>query len=61
MPFSGNAWDDSRLLPYREALRVITARHPDLRACAPRPNDTARVGRAFRMSLSLESNVEATV
>lgn len=43
MPFSGNAWQRDRLVPYRTALRAIAARYPDLRAVTPRPNDTARV------------------
>lgn len=43
MPFSGNAWDDSKMVPYRAALRTILQRFPDLRPLAPRPNDTARV------------------
>ncbi|XP_063826957.1 uncharacterized protein LOC135076395 [Ostrinia nubilalis] len=43
MPFSGNAWDDSKLVPYRAALRAVLRRHPDLRPLAPRANDTARV------------------
>lgn len=43
MPFSGNSWDDSKLVPYRTALRTILERHPELQGCTPRPNDTARV------------------
>ncbi|XP_063381512.1 molybdenum cofactor biosynthesis protein 1 isoform X2 [Cydia fagiglandana] len=43
MPFSGNSWDDSKLVPYRTALRTIVERHPELQGCTPRPNDTARV------------------
>lgn len=43
MPFSGNSWDDSKLIPYRAALRRVLARYPGLQPCAPRANDTARV------------------
>lgn len=43
MPFSGNKWDDSKLVPYRAALRAVVARHPELQPARPRPHDTARV------------------
>ncbi|CAB3254983.1 unnamed protein product [Arctia plantaginis] len=41
MPFSGNKWDDSKLVPYRDALRSVFARYPDLTPAKPRDNDTA--------------------
>lgn len=43
MPFSGNKWDDSKLVPYREALRAVFQRHPQTEPAPPRDNDTARV------------------
>lgn len=43
MPFMGNKWDDSQMIPYRTALRAVQARHPGLEPALPRPNDTARV------------------
>ncbi|CAH0586737.1 unnamed protein product [Chrysodeixis includens] len=45
MPFSGNKWDDSKLVPYREALRAVFQRHPQVQPAPPRDNDTARVWR----------------
>ncbi|XP_026744494.1 molybdenum cofactor biosynthesis protein 1 [Trichoplusia ni] len=45
MPFSGNKWDDSKLVPYREALRAVFQRHPHAEPAPPRENDTARVWR----------------
>lgn len=44
MPFSGNSWDGSKMVPYREALGAVRARH-ELRACTGQPADTARVWR----------------
>ncbi|XP_049872446.1 uncharacterized protein LOC126371224 isoform X2 [Pectinophora gossypiella] len=43
MPFSGNAWDDSKLVPHRVAVRALTDGYPDVTPALPRPNDTARV------------------
>lgn len=45
MPFSGNKWDDSKLVPYRAALRAVFRRYPALQPAAPRANDTATVWR----------------
>ncbi|CAD0245398.1 unnamed protein product [Spodoptera exigua] len=41
MPFSGNRWDDSKLVPHRAALAAAGARHA-LAPAAARPHDTAR-------------------
>ncbi|XP_030020555.1 GTP 3',8-cyclase, mitochondrial isoform X3 [Manduca sexta] len=43
MPFAGNEWDDSKLVPYRRALKAVVERFPDLQPAVPRPHDTARV------------------
>lgn len=45
MPFAGNEWDDSKLVPYRRALSAIHQHYPDLQPARPRPHDTARVWR----------------
>ncbi|CAH1636263.1 unnamed protein product [Spodoptera littoralis] len=45
MPFSGNRWDDSKLVPYRAALAAARARH-ELAPAAARPHDTATLWRA---------------
>lgn len=45
MPFSGNRWDDSKLVPYRAALAAARARH-QLQPGAVRPHDTATLWRA---------------
>ena len=42
MPFTGNKWDDAKLVPYRTALRAAAAEHA-LEPAPPRPNDTATV------------------
>lgn len=43
MPFSGNKWDDSKLVPYKQALRAVFKQYPDLTPAPPRDNDTATV------------------
>ncbi|KAJ2951309.1 hypothetical protein O0L34_g5711 [Tuta absoluta] len=43
MPFSGNAWDDSKLVPHKVAVRALMERYPDALPSLPRPNDTSRV------------------
>ncbi|XP_075974981.1 molybdenum cofactor synthesis 1 [Anticarsia gemmatalis] len=45
MPFSGNKWDDSKLVSYRAALRSVFERYPQLTPAPPRDNDTATVWR----------------
>ncbi|KAJ8723052.1 hypothetical protein PYW08_002964 [Mythimna loreyi] len=58
MPFSGNKWDDSKLVPYREALRAAAAAHA-LEPAPPRPHDTATVWRApgYRGSVGFISSM----
>ncbi|KAM3955704.1 LOW QUALITY PROTEIN: molybdenum cofactor synthesis 1 [Aphomia sociella] len=43
MPFSGNRWDASRLVPQRAALRALLERHPATAPLPARPHHTARV------------------
>ncbi|XP_047025427.1 GTP 3',8-cyclase, mitochondrial [Helicoverpa zea] len=58
MPFSGNKWDDSKLVPYRAALKAAAARHA-LEPAPPRPNDTATVWRVpgYRGSVGFISSM----
>ncbi|CAG9787580.1 unnamed protein product [Diatraea saccharalis] len=42
MPFTGNSWDDSKLVPYRTALREIAKRY-EVEPAEVRASDTARV------------------
>ncbi|CAH0399948.1 unnamed protein product [Chilo suppressalis] len=42
MPFSGNAWDDSKLVPYRQALREISKRF-EVEGGGRAAGDTARI------------------
>lgn len=48
MPFSGNKWDDSKLVPHRTALRELTRAHAGAAPAPPRPNDTASVRVAWQ-------------
>ncbi|XP_049703668.2 molybdenum cofactor biosynthesis protein 1 isoform X3 [Helicoverpa armigera] len=58
MPFSGNKWDDSKLVPYRAALKAAAAQHA-LEPAPPRPNDTATVWRVpgYRGSVGFISSM----
>lgn len=44
MPFSGNAWQSNKLVPYKEALNAAQRTHPNIQLLPPdSPNDTAKV------------------
>lgn len=48
MPFTGNKWDDSKLVPHRSALEALRRLHPgarEAREAGARPHDTAEVWR----------------
>lgn len=42
MPFTGNRWDTSAMVPFREALAIIRARYPQFEALENGPNDTSK-------------------
>lgn len=42
MPFDGNGWADTRLMPYTEMMSHIEARFPGLVRVPDRPNDTSK-------------------
>ncbi|KAF8665443.1 hypothetical protein AX16_000462 [Volvariella volvacea WC 439] len=42
MPFTGNKWDKTKMIPSSELLERITARHPTATPALDEPNDTAR-------------------
>ncbi|KAI5633342.1 radical SAM superfamily domain-containing protein [Phthorimaea operculella] len=52
MPFSGNAWDDSKLVPHKVAVKALMERFPDALPCLPRPNDTSRGSVGFISSMT---------
>lgn len=57
MPFSGNRWDDSKLVAHVDAVRALLARFPAAAPALPRPHDTARVRpRARRCSARPRAN-----
>lgn len=45
MPFDGNRWDLKKMVPYRELLDVIRAKHPGLYKVQDADNDTAKAWR----------------
>ncbi|XP_054271003.1 molybdenum cofactor biosynthesis protein 1-like [Macrosteles quadrilineatus] len=42
MPFSGNRWDDQKMVPFREMLETIRKHFPDLHPLTNQPNDTSK-------------------
>lgn len=42
MPFGGNKWSENKMLPYREMLEIIRAKHPSIAVLPGHKNDTAR-------------------
>lgn len=42
MPFTGNKWDQEKMLPSSELLARISQRHPDILRITDEANDTAR-------------------
>eukprot|EP00850_Spirogloea_muscicola_P006815 SM000033S12336 [mRNA] locus=s33:201868:203696:- [translate_table: standard] len=42
MPFDGNVWRSTKLVPYAEAMAKIRARHPDIQRLDDHPTETAK-------------------
>ncbi|KAK9813703.1 hypothetical protein WJX73_004102 [Symbiochloris irregularis] len=42
MPFDGNVWKDSRMVPYREMLAAVQAHHPQLQRCQDPAGEVAK-------------------
>lgn len=42
MPFSGNQWNNTKIMPFDEMLSVIREAHPDLATLENSPNDTSK-------------------
>lgn len=55
MPFSGNRWEDSRLVPERDVLATLRRAFPGLARLAPAACDTATVCHRFRDKLCGEN------
>lgn len=51
MPFTGNKWDDSKLVPHLDAVRALLEQYPEAAPALPRPNDTARVSVHFECDI----------
>lgn len=43
MPFAGNNWDATRVVPNKEALKILRREFPNLEAIESGPNDTSRL------------------
>ncbi|XP_055626325.1 molybdenum cofactor biosynthesis protein 1 isoform X2 [Toxorhynchites rutilus septentrionalis] len=45
MPFTGNRWDTSQMVPFRDALATIQAKYPEIDTLENGPNDTSKAYR----------------
>lgn len=43
MPFSGNKWNDKKMVSFQEMLDKIRSKWPDFKALPNEPNDTSKV------------------
>lgn len=53
MPFSGNNWDQVKMLSYREMLKRIKSVFPELEELENGPNDTSKVNRRKRRKIQI--------
>jgi len=42
MPFDGNKWNDKKMIPFREMLKLIRVKYPEFRKVDDMPNDTSK-------------------
>lgn len=47
MPFSGNGWNDNRMVSFKEMLSTLTKEFPGFEALKNEPNDTSKVKNIF--------------
>lgn len=59
MPFTGNRWDTSQMVPFRDALALIRERYPAVEALENGPNDTSKAYRVpgFRGQIGFISSM----
>lgn len=43
MPFSGNKWEQNKMIPYTEMLKIIKKEFPNFKSLGNGPNDTSKV------------------
>ena len=44
MPFTGNKWETTKMVPFKEMTNLIKSKFPELEAMENKPNDTSKVG-----------------
>ena len=44
MPFTGNKWNDEKMVSYQEVVQTLKAQWPELHTLPNGPNDTSKVG-----------------
>ncbi|XP_058793924.1 molybdenum cofactor biosynthesis protein 1 isoform X2 [Phymastichus coffea] len=47
MPFSGNNWNSSKMVPFSEMKKIIKKKYPEFKRLSDKPNDTSK---AYRVS-----------
>ena len=43
MPFTGNGWDENKMVSFGEMKKIIRRRFPDFHSMDNNPNDTSKV------------------
>jgi cyclic pyranopterin phosphate synthase len=44
MPFTGNKWNDKKMVSYHEMVQILKAHWPEIHTLPNGPNDTSKVG-----------------
>jgi hypothetical protein len=44
MPFTGNKWNDEKMVSYQEMVQTLKAQWPELHTLPNGPSDTSKVG-----------------
>ena len=47
MPFTGNKWNDEKMVSYQQMVHTIKSRWPEFRSLPNGPNDTSKVDITF--------------
>jgi len=48
MPFSGNGWNDKKMVSFKEMLAILKKEYPDIHSLQNDPNDTSKVEKHSR-------------
>lgn len=57
MPFTGNEWNDNKMVPFSEMLTTIKDKFSNVTALSNKPNDTSKVS----MNMIENNNTESII